>query len=127
MLEHDPGRLLGVALGEHFQRLADVQHVDLRRRGDLLDGQRLRRDDEQGLDGLRQLGSGRDLGGDQAEWAVQDKLLSASAREILIGANGAGCAIAISFCLRSSSKARKATATSTRESPATSWSKSKRE
>src|SRR5262249_60966712 len=93
--------------------------------------QRLRGDDEQGLDGPRELRRRRDVDRDQAEWAggvemLHERLLSASAREILIGANGAGWASAISFCFRSSRRARNATAISIRERSATSWSKSSR-
>src|SRR5207253_9736985 len=88
--------------------------------------ERLRVNHEQRLDGARQLGGGRHLGRDQAERTVQERLLSASAREILIGANGAAWAIATSFCFRSSSSARNATAISMRDRPSTSWSKSKR-
>src|SRR6185437_7491867 len=51
-------------------------------------------------------------------------VLSVSSRETRIGAKGAACASAISPDFRSSSSARKATACSTRERPATSPSKS---
>ena len=71
-----------------LERLLDVRRVDLRGGGELLDRKRLRGDDEQRLDGARQLGGGGGLGRDQAECAVHERLLSASAREILIGANG---------------------------------------
>ena len=73
------------------------------------------------------------LAGDQAERAVHCSILpssvskrGSSAREILIGANGAACEIEISPSLRSSSRARNATACSTRERPFISASKSKR-
>ena len=111
---------------EDRERLLDLRRIRLGGRGELVDRQRLRGDHEQRLERPCELERGRGVGGDQAETVFQERLLSASAREILIGANGAACAIAISFCLRSSSSARNATAISTRESPATSWSKSKR-
>src|SRR5262249_9760199 len=128
VLEHDPARSLGVAVGQQLQGGADLLDVCLSGGRELFRGQRLRGDDEQRLDSPRKLGRRRDVDRDQAEWAggvemLHERLLSASAREILIGANGPVWASAISFCFRSSRRARNATAISIREGPETSWSK----
>src|SRR6185437_7482362 len=125
-LEHDPAPLFREPLFEDRERLLDLRRIRLGGCRELVDRQRLGGDHEQRLERPCELERGRGVSGDQAETVFQERLLSASAREILIGANGAACAIAISFCLRSSSSARNATAISTRESPATSWSKSNR-
>jgi len=106
------------SVGEQLQRVLDGHGVGLGRGLELSERERLRGDDEQRLECARQLCSRRHLGGDQAERTFQERLLSASAREILIGANGAAWAIAISFCLRSSRSAMNATATSIRPSVA---------
>src|SRR5205814_8981536 len=126
LLGHDPAPPLAIPVGEQPERDLDALPLVLARSGKVLRRQRLGCDDEQRLDRPGELVD-RTVGLDQAERTVQERLLSASAREILIGAKGAACEIAISSCLRSSSSARNATATSTRESPATSASKSKRE
>src|SRR5262249_59757526 len=93
-----------------------------RRRAELLGRERRRGDDEQRLERPREPVEG--IGRDQAERTVHAVLLSTAARAILIGANGAAWLISISPCLRSSSSARNATATSVRGRPPTSWSKS---
>src|SRR5581483_10769661 len=127
VLEHDPARSFREPLPQDLQRVADLLGVRVAYNLQILERERLRGDDEQRLDRARELGGAGGLGGDQAERTVHERLLSASGREILIGANGAACAMASSFCLRSSSGARKATAISTRDIPSTSWSKSKRD
>src|SRR5262249_10275267 len=120
----DPAAPLPVALGEQPERGLDALDVVLGRGGQVLDGQRLRRDDEQRLDRAGELVDR--VRRDQAERTVHPRLLSSAALATRIGANGAACSIATSPALRSSSMARNATACSTRVSCATSWSKSKR-
>src|SRR5205814_8379758 len=103
LLEHDPAAALAVALGKQLERLLDVGRLRLGRLAQVRERERLRRDDEQRLDRPSQLGGGSDLGRNQAERTVQERLLSASAREILIEANGEAWARSISFCFRSAS------------------------
>src|SRR5262249_31043320 len=111
-----------VALAEEAQCGLDPLLRLVGRVAQFLGRERGGRDDEQALDDARECIER--IGGDQAERAFQETLLSTSARAILIGANGAAWLMTISSCLRSSRRARKATATSTRDMPATSRSKS---
>src|SRR5262249_9225284 len=125
VLEDDAAPALAVPLAEEAQGRLDALGVVVGRLGELVDGERPRRDDEQRLDRAGELVDR--VRGDQPERTFHCRLLSASGREILIGANGAAWARTSSFRLRSSSSARNATATSVRVSPSTSWSKSTRE
>src|SRR6266508_716607 len=124
-LEHDPRAPLPIPIGEQTARRLDPLAVVRRRLRELLDRERLRGDDEERLDRPRELVDR--TRGDQAEWAIHDSPLSASGREILIGANEPACSIAISSARRRSKSAKKATAISTREKPSTAASKSTRE
>src|SRR6266545_4918124 len=112
MLQHDPAPALAIAVGEECERRLDPLRVVLDRLGELLDGQRLRRHDEESLDRARELVDR--IRCNQAERTFHDRPPSTSPRATLIGANGAACWISISPVLRSSSRARNATATSTR-------------
>ena len=87
MLEHDPAAPLPVALAHEPERSLDALRIVRRRLGELLRRQRRRGDDEQRLDRLGQLVER--IGGNQAERSVHESSLSTSAREILMGANGA--------------------------------------
>src|ERR671912_507110 len=108
LLEHDPAAALAVAVCEQAERELDPLGVVGGRIGEIADRQRRGRDDEQRLDRAGELVDR--IRGDQAERAIHSAVLSVSGRETLIRAKGAACSRAISPALRSSSRARKATA-----------------
>src|SRR5262245_23044838 len=123
LLEHDAAPPLAVALAKKTERGLDALRVILGRLAQLVERERRRCDDEQRLDRPREPIDG--ICGDQAERAVHSEILSASALETLMGANGAAWLSPISPDLRSSSNASNATACSMRDNLSTSVSKSK--
>src|SRR5206468_11869839 len=122
LLQHDPAPSLPVALAQQAQRGLDAFGRFLRSLSQLFRRERRRGHHEQRLDDPGQ--RVERVGGDQAERTFHERLLSTSARAILIGAKGAAWPMAISPCLRSSSSARNATVISTRDMPSISESKS---
>src|SRR5262249_52914262 len=122
-LEHDPAPALAVPLPQEPDRSLDALRMILGGIAELVDRERRGGDDKKSLD---RPGETVDrIGGDQAERAFHSEILSLSARETLIGLNGAAWLRSISPALWSSSSARRATACSMRGSPSTSVSKSK--
>ena len=87
LLEHDPAPTLAETLPEESEGGLHALGIVLGRLGELGHRERRGGDDEQRLDGAREVVDG--VGRDQAERAVHVVILSSSAREILIGANGA--------------------------------------
>src|SRR5205823_4596155 len=100
VLEDDPAAPLAVALTEQLESLVDASGIVVGRLGELLHLERLRGNDEQRFDRPGELFDR--VRRDQPERAFHARLLSASGREILIGAKGAAWASASSFCLQSS-------------------------
>ena len=114
LLEHDAASAFAVARGEQAESSLHAFGLVLGGSGELLDGERRRRDHEQRLDRAREAVDG----------VFEDS--QAALFHTVISSKGAACSMAISPALRSSSSARKATACSTRLSASTSLSKTKR-
>src|SRR5262249_36729147 len=125
VLEDDAAAPLRVPLADEPERRLDPLRVVVGRLSELLERERSGGHNEQRLERPGELVER--IRRDQAERTVHEASLSTSVREILIGAKGAAWSIVISPARRMSSRARNATACSTRVSSPTSWSKSNRD
>src|SRR5262249_37180593 len=128
-LEDDAAPPFLVPLREEPEGKLDPLGIVIRGGRQLLQRKRRARDDEQRLDGPRELVER--VGGYEAERAFHAGVLSSVAAvsspilDTRMGANGAAWLIEIWLARRSSSRARNAIACSARDMPSTSESKSK--